>query len=116
MSTLFDPINFFHQADKWYKEEPSNDQAHWRSIVSRGYYAAFLVAREKARITNTGQVHQQTADYYLSGGRSSVGNRLADLRVRRNEADYELGAAVIKRNAGEALKLSDAIIKELRKT
>jgi hypothetical protein len=37
-----DPRDFLRAAEEWVTE---NDQADWRSAVSRSYYAAFHVAR-----------------------------------------------------------------------
>lgn len=114
MKADFDPVNFYHQASRWYEENELNDQAHWRSIISRGYYAAFLVARKKARISSADEnTHKLTAHYYNTSGKSGIGNRLNNLRLKRNESDYDLNKQCAKREAGENLKYAARILTDL---
>ena len=106
----FRPIEFYDIASSLFKEG-GEDEARARTIVSRAYYGAFLVAREEAKIRSaTGSVHELTANHYINSGRSAVGNRLNALRVKRNDADYDCGKTVSRKAAGEALGLARKII------
>lgn len=109
----FNPFEFYRLAAEMLPPSDAPDEARARSCISRAYYGAFLAAREHAGIRNgTVQVHEQTIQHYVSH-LPRVGNRLKDLRNSRNQADYELGQPCPRREAGEALRLAQAIFKDL---
>jgi hypothetical protein len=111
---LFNPIEFFDLASEL-NQRTDHSSAIARTVVGRAYYGAFLFARETAGITvATQDSHQRTADYYLGKRRTGIGNRLNDLRTKRNDADYELKKSVGRREAGEALKIAKRIIDDLK--
>ena len=111
----FDPIDFYRQASAWYEDKADDAEPRMRSIVSRAYYSAFLVAREQAKIKNSSEgTHKLTAEYYkTNAGSSRIGNRLDDLRLRRNSADYDLRDTCGRRKAGEALAYAKKILNDL---
>jgi hypothetical protein len=110
-----DPVEFYHQAVRWYSDV--NDQASVtaRSIVSRAYYAALLLAGAKAEITTRRATHEVTVNAYRRGppAHKVIGNKLDQLRSMRTRADYELMSPCFRREAGEALKRSASILKDL---
>lgn len=73
-------------------------QADWRTAVSRAYYAAFLVAVELFReagfvLPPDQKAHQYVYERLNNCGRTEVidaAERLRDLRIWRNRADYSL--------------------------
>lgn len=68
----------------------NNDDVSLRTAVGRAYYALFLIARDKLRITNQGgSVHQEVVDI-ATRRKLPVGNQLKELRRLRNIADYDL--------------------------
>lgn len=109
----FNPVDFYDFAASVYAAG-SAAEAESRTIVSRAYYGAFLLARENARIpVATTAVHEVTARHYRDRHQAAIANRLDDLRVRRNDADYQLGKGCGRREAGGALHLSRRIIDDL---
>jgi uncharacterized protein (UPF0332 family) len=108
---VFDPVDFYHLASKLHTD--ASDESALRSSVSRAYYAAFLWAREKAGVTSQGgNIHEKVINHYQLK-KKSISNRLADLRQRHNDADYNLKKRVTNRNSGEALRLSKKIMEDL---
>lgn len=76
---------------------PANQEAKLRAAVSRAYYAAFIKARNHLRdkeghsIPTTGDAHKYVIDQFdLSSEavRQSITEKLARLRLFRNQADY----------------------------
>lgn len=110
----FKGTDFYQFASDLYSAAKEEEEAKIRSIVSRAYYGAFLASRDKAGITSmSATVHAQTSQHYLNIGKSSVANRLDDLRTRRNNADYDTGIKIDKRKAGEALVYAKKILDDL---
>lgn len=88
-------------------------EAIYRSVVNRAYYAAFLLARDKAGITNTGgSVHQDVIKYYQAH-QSSVSNRLMQLKKLRSDADYSSCKQMQLNDANKALKISNNVFNAL---
>ena len=112
---VFDPVAFYRISNDWYLGSTDTGEAAMRSVVSRAYYAAFLWARKAA---NLGQAsHKDTAEFYamspVNATRIKIGNRLHDLRGRRELADYELATPCAAMNAKDALAISKAILLDL---
>ena len=95
-----------------------NDEAAWRSSISRGYYAAFHVARQLLDDLGFNVPHADRAHAYLwfrlqNTGVPSVdraGNLLQDLRSERNTADYDLIPAIDRAAARRELQTAERII------
>jgi hypothetical protein len=81
------------------------DQAKVRTAIGRSYYAAFLVAREKlvglGYMTARGgsQDHLAVVDA-LGGKESDLGGKMYGLRLKRNQADYNLNPSGFTLQAG----------------
>jgi uncharacterized protein (UPF0332 family) len=77
-------------------------EAHWRSAVSRAYYATFHLARALLEGCGFGAPRAETAHAYLSLRLSNcghpdlsvVGRELAELRRERNRADYDIASVL----------------------
>ncbi|MBI2304603.1 MAG: hypothetical protein HYU86_07655 [Chloroflexi bacterium] len=98
----FDPEAFLDTAEELLQGlsgaptvKSNRDQAKVRSSISRSYYAAYLAAREAfhslGRITPTGgpEDHQKIINA-LGGMSTERGGKLHRLRMKRNQADYNL--------------------------
>ena len=103
-----DPLDFYHQAANWYADAADQKSVTARSIVSRAYYAAFLIARKRAGVTSFGDVHQKTINWFLQqkGPDVVIANKLDGLRQMRTRADYDMDRNCVRRDAGEALRRS----------
>jgi len=110
-----DPVEFYNQASRWFADASDQRTVTARSVVSRAYYAAFLVARDKAGITSKQDVHLRTINHYRSAPHPGpvIANKLEGLKDLRGRADYELTVSCLRREAGEALKRSRALLIEL---
>ena len=79
-------------------------------MVSRAYYAAILVVRDRAGMSiHTKDVHRDTCNHYLNAADRKlwpIGNCLDELRLSGNGFDYDLKRTVSKLDASEALKKS----------
>lgn len=107
------PIDFYAFAGRL-KSTCGDNEAENRTSVSRAYYAAFHVAKSFVVVTGTtGLIHEQTINQLRTKNYLAVANRLADLRTKRNDADYHLSLSIGQRESGEALKLSKKIIDEI---
>lgn len=108
------PVDFYRLASWLYSQPALHNEAHVRTIISRAYYGAFLVARDKAGITNTSyNVHKQVQTHYSNAKKTTLANRLDDLRVKRNRADYHMDETMTSRDSGMACKLATNILQEL---
>ena len=71
----------------------SNDEVRLRSAVSRAYYAVFLMARDRLRVTASTNVH---AEVFRQVRRRNGGFLLSDslhtLKSYRQSADYDFPA------------------------
>jgi uncharacterized protein (UPF0332 family) len=94
-------------------------EADWRSAVSRAYYAAFHVARELLEGLGFQVPQADRAHKYLvfrlcncgDAGIQQTGYDLDRLRRNRNQADYELGAAISQNTAAARVLLAERIIR-----
>jgi uncharacterized protein (UPF0332 family) len=77
---------------------PVGMEAQQRAGVSRAYYAAFILARNRLRdvdgirVPRHANAHQFVATHYLNNRdpiRSAIGSRLNRLRTARNQCDYD---------------------------
>ena len=97
------------------------DEAEWRSAVSRAYYAVFHVSCDWLRGLGFQVLRADRAHAYLwrrlsnSGDTAimNVGRSLNELRGRRNEADYDPHRAVYKSDAENAVRLAEELVHSL---
>ncbi len=70
-------------------------EAVFRSVVSRAYYAAFCYARNYARDrqgfspTHTPKDHERVRTHFKKQGRADIARHLETLRQWRNRCDYD---------------------------
>src|SRR6266511_1459595 len=96
-------------------------EAEWRSASSRGYYAAFHVARQLLRSLGFRVPQADRAHGYLwlrlsNSGVADVvrgGRLLNDLRRERNYADYDDYRAVTPAVATQNVQFAEDVIQEL---
>lgn len=87
-----------------------------RSAVSRAYYAAFCIARNKAlsqglEIERSENVHEKIIRYYRSNPATVwVGNQLDRLRNNRNRCDYDNEISQPIKLSTSSLELSKRIL------
>lgn len=109
---MLNPIEHYQLAGQLY--ENAAREVEFRAIINRAYYAAFLSARDFAKITNSGgSVHQETLNYYKKRPHVAIYNHLNQLRGLRTTSDYQLNAIISKRDAAKSLKLAQHILKTL---
>ncbi len=97
------------------------DESDWRSAVSRAYYAAFHVARDLLAALRFQVPRADRAHNYLYVRLNNSGvppvqqaaNLLQELRNRRNRADYDLGPAVPRQAATDAIAFAESILQTL---
>jgi hypothetical protein len=91
---------------------PVSVEAQQRSSVSRSYYAAFILARNRLRdvdhvtVPLTGAAHTRVARRYASDPdprRAQIGERLTRLRGDRNRCDYGDAVSRLPRVSRRAL-------------
>src|SRR4051794_4575096 len=97
----FEPQDFLRFAEELAGKTPSksyNDEARYRSIISRAYYAAFLLARDYCEyytnlvIQHNGNDHTRVRDNFKNNRRDGkwvrIGLGLGVLLENRTFADY----------------------------
>lgn len=92
----FDPHNLLDLSLKLYKDNNYHEETKYRTSISRAYYAAFLVSREYLESKQgihfdhkNENVHKKVITY-MRKKNPKIGQRLYDLREKRNGADYDL--------------------------
>ena len=100
-------------------------EAHWRSSISRSYYAAFhhlkdrLWEKKGFAISTSALGHAELRDWFMDQSASSlarIGDGLNTLRTKRNEADYRLTARPVPQNDAQlGLAMARLLIKQVQK-
>jgi hypothetical protein len=93
------------------------DEAHWRSAVSRGYYAAFhdsgnFMRSLRFRVPADGSAHRYLSERFQNAGAPDwdyLGQRLERLRTYRTDADYNLNTSYGFTWAEEAFEIVDEV-------
>ena len=97
-------------------------EAHWRSSISRAYYACLHLARSITKISPTGtDTHSQVwhsltelgKRRYPSYNYQAAAIKGRSLKSRREEADYELSKAMPKQECLDALEQAKKLIEAL---
>ena len=114
MSKCFDGNSFYEFASELYTDATYDEKAKIRTIISRAYYGAFLVAKEKAGFYGVvSGVHRKTIEFYEQSDKK-ISGKLKDLKLKRENADYNLIKDVQKRDEGLAMKLSKELLELLK--
>ncbi|NOQ35504.1 MAG: HEPN domain-containing protein [Methylococcaceae bacterium] len=107
----FNPVEFYVFAGKLYIQ--STNEATYRTVIGRAYYAVHLCAKDYTKIINSsGSVHEEVIKYFKTRNKR-VFRQIKDLKDLRNKADYNLIESIQKRDAGESLRLAKDILKAL---
>jgi uncharacterized protein (UPF0332 family) len=96
-------------------------EGHWRSAVSRAYYAAFHFARDLFHRCGFAVPRAERAHNYLSMRLSNCGHpdvivagkRLDDLRQARNRADYDLSPPLGEEEAVKLVDVAAGVVRTL---
>jgi len=124
MSKVFDPANFGKIAKEIVENVESNAvfrenrEAFLRTAISRAYYSAFLLVREKMRlevgiVSKSPEVHREVMDWVYKKFGEKKYQMLLNLRFMRNDADYELEKSVDINDAKLAVELFRRIVGNL---
>lgn len=110
------PVEFYHQAQRWYTEGNPEESVTARSIVSRAYYAAYHVARREAGFQEDERseqpAHEMVLNYYYAKD-PTLANEIYQLRRLRTDADYRLSRPCERAQARNALTRSRSILIQL---
>ena len=107
----FDPVGFYLFASQLYTQNA--DEASYRTVIGRAYYAVHLSAKDYANIaSSSGSIHNTVIQYFKTRNRQ-VYNQIRDLKKLRTKADYELNVTINKRDVGESLRLAKKILTTL---
>ena len=96
----------------------SNDEARLRTALSRAYYGAFCLARNKKGFKSykKSNVHQKVIMSFKSSydnDEQLIGKYLDDLRKGRNDADYDedkrIDQKLVKRAVAKAKKILEKL-------
>jgi uncharacterized protein (UPF0332 family) len=88
MTTPFDTSSLYALAQELAYR--SSDEVRLRTAVNRAYYAVFLLAREKARIRGTHDVHVRVIEAVRQRKGQNLANLLFHLKRLRTVADYQI--------------------------
>lgn len=114
-----DTKNLVEYAIELYRENDGHDlseerEIKLRTVVNRAYYGAFLTARDHARIvSHSGSVHREVADHYRKIGKTSIGNKLDQLKRFRQKADYEPTSRIDFKFARDSYQRARKILKDI---
>ncbi len=115
----FDPQHFLDLATNLIGDAEYNVEARYRTSISRAYYAAHLISKEKLEeIGITFPVKQDKAEIHrmvigsLRKKNKGVGDMLWNLRQKRNDADYDLNIEFNKYGTQLLLSVAENVIKE----
>ena len=82
----FDPREFLALGESLASRE--TNEAGFRNAVGRAYYAVFLIARDRLRVTGRRNIHQRVIGELRRADRTAA-DQLARLRELRGLADYQ---------------------------
>jgi hypothetical protein len=103
-SSDFDPAEFFAFAQWLYDMKPALcSQVVRRAIVGRAYYAALICARDAAGGSSKGEFGHAAVVRALKAKDIRAGSKLDSLRIKRTNADYEMGRSITDRDVTTAL-------------
>lgn len=115
MERSYDPRGFFRLANRLMRDGEYQRESRIRTAIGRFYYAAFLLAltklqQEGIQVSDDAKIHKAVIQKYMDMGRSSIGNRLDQLRERRVDADYHLKSRITVGLGGNCAKLTEYLM------
>jgi len=118
MSHSFDPRDFLAFAQTLLDQ--SLKEVHFRTAISRAYYAAYLVAFQKARYRYSAlwkKAFNEKEGYHVAlqvtfsdANQGEISDKLSGLWGERKAADYELGEDIDFERAKDAIELGKDLI------
>ena len=92
-----------------------NEEAYFRTAISRAYYGCFCILRDRENLGDdkTSNVHLRVITHYKkhrSQNYQKIGIKLDQLRWWRNKADYDGEIKIKKYNAESVIARSKEII------
>ena len=113
----FNPQLLLDLADNLCEDANYDDEAKYRTSISRAYYAAHLTAHCKLKSTGIdfpkdSNIHYEVINHFKKKDRH-VSNMLYRLRKNRNDADYDLDMKIDKGHAISCLKSSKIIVDKI---
>lgn len=98
-------------------------EAHWRSSISRAYYACLHLARTVTKVQLTGNdTHAQVwrslnelgSRRHQSYNYRAAAKKGRSLKQRREDADYELAKAIPQKECLDALEQARKLLEDLK--
>ena len=94
-----DPAAFLDIAQEW---QASDSEAERRTSIGRSYYTLFNILRQSlsargVHFSSGSDVHRQLVDYLTRCRHreaARIGGMLRDLRIQRNQADYDMNITI----------------------
>jgi len=123
---VLNPEKFLVLATVLLRDAEYDEEARYRTCISRAYYATHLFTREKLKKIGVvivvgkderkGAIHEKVIEA-LKGKNAQLGKMLSDLRERRGDADYDLDMKFSGFSYGIGIDISNAkfIINEVNK-
>ena len=126
---MFDPCLFLSLAEKLLRNpilKTCREEAVWRTIVSRAYYASHLNVRERLRrrfpseltrhaLARKGKSeHIEVERLLLIINLEGLRDMHQELRVLRIKADYNLREVITRDDALKSVKLSKYILSKIK--
>lgn len=118
---MIEPEEFLDFADKL---RGSKNEIDFRNVMSRSYYAAFLLAKDKSKKINTGVnvtnagSHEKTIFQFSKSTVPNlirIGNYLNRLKKGRIKSDYQIDKTVTKTDSETHFSMAEIAINELNK-
>jgi uncharacterized protein (UPF0332 family) len=120
----FDPRSFLDLATKLLYDQSYDEDARYRTCISRAYYAAHLFTKEKLKEIGVtisigkderkGVIHDKVIDA-LTKKNKPLGEMLTRLRDKRGDADYVLNAKFVGYGIGLDITNAEYVIDEVDK-
>lgn len=108
----FSPAEFYTIAGEL-RLKASQDGPHLRTLISRAYYGALIVARDAKQLPTKGEGgHERVINAYPNG--SMVSDNLRTLRRLREKADYEPKTNLTGNDGQVALSCARRVLQSLQ--
>ncbi len=113
----FDPLHFLNLATSLSVDEKYDIEARCRTSISRAYYAAHLISRNKlesksSRFSKDGKAHEEVIEQ-MKKKNPHIGDMLYQLRRKRNDADYKLNINFSPFTTNTYISYAETIIEEV---
>jgi uncharacterized protein (UPF0332 family) len=102
-------------------DHQASQEAIYRTVVSRSYYAAFRQARDvaerryKLKVEHGEQDHRNTIEIYRTYNREDISKKLWLLKKWRVSCDYESQVTGLQAIANSAIDLSQKVFDGLKR-